>query len=178
MLWFLVRCDHTKHALFPLSLSPYKIWSVSSLVVTAQNMVCFLSRCHDERRSRWGAGWSANAKRRIVFDKEPADDDSVFGVMLTSSTLFCSEVVSAEKVWVKHSDFFTACRPVGTLFIAGHVAGCIRDKHIKRPQPLPAFQPLLFICARRYHISIYLSYLCTTTLKLCLCFFYWCQRSM
>ena len=33
-----------------------------------------------------------------MFDKEPADDDSVFGVMLTSSTLFCSEVVSAEKV--------------------------------------------------------------------------------
>ena len=73
---------------------------------------------NDERRSRWGAGWSANAKRWSVFDNEPADDDSVFGVMLTSSTLFCSEVVLAEKVWVEHSDFFTACRPVGTLFIS------------------------------------------------------------
>ena len=62
--------------------------------------------------------------------------------MLTSSTLICSEVALAEKVWEKHSDIFTACHSGGTLFLSGHVAGCIPDQHIKHPQPLPAFQSL------------------------------------
>ena len=52
----------------------------------------------DRRLARWEAGWSANAKRWSAFDERRADDDSVFRVMLTSSTLICSEVALAEKV--------------------------------------------------------------------------------